>query len=155
MWTSCEGASCLNLSNCAVLLHILLYIVSLKTIRILLYIQPNLKTPSISSYIFNLSIFSKRVFPKEMVFYCHLFFYLKICRLNWSDPAFFIQPFHKWKSFKWLRKTYVPQVSLPFLLWVIRITDQNLWKRKSQDPGILDPSKDSHWSHFSLFLGEK
>lgn len=35
MWTSGEGASCLNLSNCAVLLHILLFIVSLKTIRIL------------------------------------------------------------------------------------------------------------------------
>lgn len=29
-WTSCEGASCLNLSNCAVLLHILPFIVSLK-----------------------------------------------------------------------------------------------------------------------------
>lgn len=43
MWTSCEGASCLNLSNCAVLLHILLFIVSLKTIRILIYIQQNLK----------------------------------------------------------------------------------------------------------------
>lgn len=45
MWTSGEGASCLNLSNCAVLLHILLFIVSLKTIRTLLYIQQNLKNP--------------------------------------------------------------------------------------------------------------
>lgn len=45
MWASCEGASCLSLSNCAVLLHILPVIVSLKTIRILLDSRQNLNNP--------------------------------------------------------------------------------------------------------------
>lgn len=105
----------------------------------------------VSSYTLNLSISSKRkgvIVPFILLF--------KNISVQLTRPRLFTQTIPRWKSFKCLRKTYVPQVSQPFLSWVIRIKDQNLLKEKiARSMGIKSEQRQSsRWSHFFLFLGE-